>query len=353
MTISLLLLAMRRLYRAIILVAVSYVVIGPGSYSRADSTARQALPKLDVPLVVSQVQVDAPGRSRLVLLRRDGSIKQLTEGLFAARDPDVSFDGTRVLFSAKESAEAAWAIYEMKADGTGRRRVVAADGDCRNPRYLSPLYTLVSEKPWYPVAFVGEGLDGLPGSSNLYSCKLDGSELGRLTFNLGHNSTPFLMPDGRLLFGVRHPGEQRGSIFGINIDGTDYATFLGNQGKVFNRMPTVTTGGLVWLVCRVRPSERRRCAGPLPPFTFAGRFIRIGRSPNLAKGFFTVRRRGLVAQCSYRDDRLRARIPTASSFSIRIHGGFAWSSTIVSITIFRHTRLPLGPSRTGVRVLSA
>ena len=192
--------------------------------------------------------MENPDRSRLALVRRDGSTRFLTEDLFSARDPEVSFDGTRILFSAKETAKDKWAIYEMKADGTGRRRVVAADGECRSPRYLSTLYKLDYKEPWYQIAFVGEGFGGLPSSSNLFSCKLDGSELERLTFNLGHNSTPFLMADGRLLFAVRHPEGRLGSVFGVNIDGTDYATFLGGQGKALNRMPTATTGGLIVFV---------------------------------------------------------------------------------------------------------
>ena len=232
---------------AVILTLVLYFVVGPGTQARADSALRQVLPKITVPLIVCQVDIQDPNRSRLVLVRLDGSVKILCDDLFAARDPEVSFDGTRILFSAKEAADDCWAIYEMRADGTERRRVVASPGDCRNPRYLSTLYTLDSPKPWYEIVFVGEGINKAFGA-DLYSCKLDGSELARLTYNLGRNSTPFLMSDGRLLFGVRHPGESRGSIFGINIDGTDYATFLGEQGLAFNRMPSATTRGLIVFV---------------------------------------------------------------------------------------------------------
>lgn len=239
---------MRALLRFVLLVAV--LGVGPRCEisGKADEVAKRALPDLLVPLVVSQVDSNDWNRSRLVLVRLDGSTKVLCGDLFAARDPEVSFDGTRILFSAKESPTDRWAIYEMLADGTDRRRVVAADGVCRAPRYLSTLYTIVSEKPWYQIVFVGEGIGGTAGGSDLYSCKLDGSELGRLTYNLGRNSTPYLMHDGRLLFGVRHPGEGGGSLFGINIDGTDYATLLGEQGRALNRMPTVTTRGLVVFV---------------------------------------------------------------------------------------------------------
>jgi hydrazine synthase alpha subunit-like protein len=239
---------MRALPQFVILAAALSVGACCQSQAIAEEVARRALPELQVPLVVTQVEPGNVELSRLVLVRLDGSTKVLSGDLFAARDPEISFDGTRILFSARETADARWAIYEMLTDGTGRRQVVAADGDCRTPRYLSTLYTIVSDKPWYQIVFVGEGLGTPAAGSDLYSCKLDGSELGRLTYNLGCNSTPFLMPDGRLLFGVRHPGERGGSLFGINIDGTDYATFLGSQGRAFNRMPSATTRGSVVFV---------------------------------------------------------------------------------------------------------
>jgi hydrazine synthase alpha subunit-like protein len=245
---------MRSFLRYVLLVTVLCASVPCGPQARASEAVKRALPEVQVPLVVTQVEAGNSDRSRLVLVRLDGSTKVLSGDLFAARDPEVSFDGTRILFSAQETAKDRWAIYEMQADGTGRRRVIASDGDCRNPRYLSTLYTIVSDKPWYQIVFVGKGIDGAAGGPDLYSCKLDGSELGRLTYNLGRNSTPFLMPDGRLLFGVQYPGGRGGSIFGLNIDGTDYATFLGEQGQALNRMPSVTNRGLVVFVESDQPT---------------------------------------------------------------------------------------------------
>lgn len=239
---------MRAFLRYVLLVTVLCAGARYDLQARAEDAARRALPEVRVPLVVTQAATDGSDRSRLVLVRIDGSTKALSDDLFAARDPEVSFDGARILFSGKETAEDRWAIYEMLADGSGRRRVIASDGDCRHPRYLSTLYTIVSDKPWYQIVFVGEGINGSVAGANLYSCKLDGSELERLTYNLGRNSAPFLMPDGRVLFGVDHPGKDGGSIFGLNIDGTDYATFLGEQGKALNRMPSATNRGLVVFV---------------------------------------------------------------------------------------------------------
>ena len=49
------------------------------------------------------------------------------------------------------------------------------------------------DRPWHQVAFLRD--DGR--SRDLYSVKLDGSLLRRLTFNLGANYEPVMMPDGR------------------------------------------------------------------------------------------------------------------------------------------------------------
>ncbi len=240
--------AQKTLSRGLKTLVALVVVFAGATWVRAEAESPSTLPEPASPLVVTQVDVARPDHSRLVLVRLDGSTKLLSEGLFAARDPEVSFDGTRILFSARETENDRWAIYEMLADGTNRRLVVRMDADCRNPRYLSTLYTIVSSAPWYQIVFVADGVDTAFGGTDLYSCKLDGSELGRLTYNLGRNSAPYLMPDGRLLFGVQHPGGQDGSLFGINIDGCDYEAFVGDQGRAFQDMPAATTRGLVVFV---------------------------------------------------------------------------------------------------------
>jgi Tol biopolymer transport system component len=72
---------------------------------------------------------------------------------------------------------------------------------------------------------------GLGTATSLFSCKLDGSAVRRLTFNLSSDMDPFIMPDGRLLFaGWQRSRLDRGpagriALFGINIDGADHAAF--------------------------------------------------------------------------------------------------------------------------------
>jgi hypothetical protein len=121
------------------------------------------------------------------------------------------------------------------------------------------LYTIISPKPWYQLTFVGSekvGLNeyGTTLATNLYSCKLDGSAVRRLTFNLSSDMDPFIMPDGRLLFAswqrstLNRGPRGRISLFGINIDGTDYAAFSTEEGMRIKHMPCTTTKDLAVFV---------------------------------------------------------------------------------------------------------
>lgn len=190
--------------------------------------------------------------ARLVLLSPDGATRVLSEGFQSAADPDVSFDGQRILFAAKKSAADNWNIYEMPADGAGGRQITGGMGNCRSPVYQSSLFVLDSDRPWYQVTFVSDAADeeneyGGSASTNLYSVKLDGTSLRRLTFNPSASLDPFQMGDGRILFASwqRHDLERglrgRVALFGVNLDGTDFALFAAEEGLRIKHMPCVTS----------------------------------------------------------------------------------------------------------------
>lgn len=193
--------------------------------------------------------------ARLVKVCPNSSIEELSRDFHSACDPSISFDASHILFAGKKTPDNNWNIYEMEIDGSNVRQITYGTGNYRSPDYQATLYTIVSTEPWYQLTFVGmeNGTSdeyGAGTTTNLYSCKLDGSAVRRLTFNLSDNMDPFIMSDGRLLFASRHrstlnpelPG--RISLFGINIDGADYALFHADKGKPIKRMPCTTTKGL-------------------------------------------------------------------------------------------------------------
>jgi hypothetical protein len=229
-------------------------------------------PHIENPFVVTQIptgsqfeqqQVVAGGMlradfydgARIVMVYPDFSTKVLSHAFHSASDPEISFDALHILFAGKRTSKDNWNIFEMSIDGTNVRQITEGIGNCRSPGYQAMLYTIVSEKPWYQLTFVGlerGALNefGTAAATNLYSCKLDGSALRRLTFNISSDMDPFLMPDGRLLFASwQRSSLNRGlfgriSLFGINVDGTDYAAFCTDEGKCIKHMPCMTIKGL-------------------------------------------------------------------------------------------------------------
>lgn len=195
---------------------------------------------------------------RIVRWDLDGQLRVLTDGFDSACGADVSFDGQRIVFAAKRHANEAWNIWEMHADGSGVRQITREAGNCRSPAYLATLYTLVSTEPSFQIVFVSDAGATLNeyggGATSLYSCRLDGSGLRRLTFNLNDDLDPFLMDDGRILFASwQRIDAQRGFggrvvLSGVNQDGTDYALYCGDQGRRIKHAPCVTADGLVVFV---------------------------------------------------------------------------------------------------------
>jgi hypothetical protein len=244
----------------------------------------------------------------LTLLEPDGSTVDLTPDFAAACDPDVSFDGTKILFAGRKTGGDAWNIWEMELADRSVRQITDGNLDARSPRYLSTFYTITSSEPWYTILFVRD--DGVlnetssAAATSLYTVRLDGTELRRITFHPGNDRTPFLMQDGLVLFAGARSGPELSDdgmrIFGVQTDGIDYALFGATQGRVLQHMPTRTTDGLVVFVegeslpwdggGTLGSVEARRPYHSYRPLTAAGDGFFHSPSP-LADGTLLVSRR--------------------------------------------------------------
>jgi hypothetical protein len=275
-----------------------------------------ARPAFELPMLVTQSKTGEFEEARILWVSPGGSFRVWSEGFYSACDPNVSFDGQRVLFAGKRERTSSWRIWEMGIDGQALRAVSPENLDARSPIHVSTLFTLNSPEPWFTTVFVGGERTlndmGRASASSLYNVKLDGTELRRLTFNPNRDFEPFQMWDGRVLYAAeRHlqePGthDSRIGLFAIHIEGADVEFYGGGLGRPIQRMPCATEGGLVifvepaadardgagQLACieERRPHATYRCLTRNPaelflyPFPWRGNRILVSRRPAHGSG---------------------------------------------------------------------
>ena len=153
------------------------------------------------------------------------------------RDPEVDFDGRRVVFSMRQSPEDSYHIYEMNLDGTGLHQLTrASDVDDLDPLYLPDGGIVFSSTREPKYCMCNRHI-----MANLFRMDGDGAninQIGKSTLFEGHSS---LLPDGRILYDRweyvdRNFGDAQG-LWAVNPDGTGHAVYWGNN--------TASPGGVI------------------------------------------------------------------------------------------------------------
>lgn len=145
------------------------------------------------------------------------------------RDPDVHFDGQRILFSMRRHREDDYHIYEIHADGSGLRQITSGSGlSDIDPIYLPDERILFTSTREPKYCMCNRHIMG-----NLFTMDADGAniqQIGRSTLHEGHAA---LLPDGRILYDRweyvdRNFGDAQG-VWTCNPDGTNHAVYWGNN----------------------------------------------------------------------------------------------------------------------------
>lgn len=140
----------------------------------------------------------------------------LTSEFFAAADPQISFDGARILFAARKTRDSFWQIWEMSTDGSAKRQITACRADCSRPAYLPVgdiVYTVTTEQ------------DGRRKSAVVVSA-IDGSQERVITSGPGNYQLETVLADGRLLVSAAWPllsnaeASNSRSLYTLRPDGT-------------------------------------------------------------------------------------------------------------------------------------
>jgi Hydrazine synthase alpha subunit middle domain len=153
-------------------------------------------------------------------------VLRLTDGFFAAADPQVSFDGTRILFSGQKGQSDRWQLWEMSLDGSSQRQVTHCTEDCLRGAYLA------AEE----IAVTVQETKGTQPLSYLAVVKTEGSGFHRITFGNAPFQLETVLRDGRIvasapwpLVGVEQQGGTR-ILYTLRPDGTALESFRCEHG---------------------------------------------------------------------------------------------------------------------------
>ncbi|MDR2862452.1 MAG: hypothetical protein LBV54_01045 [Puniceicoccales bacterium] len=148
----------------------------------------------------------------------------------SVRDPQVHYNGEKILFSYCPGGSTFFHLYEIGLDPQKipLKQLTFGEFDDIEPSYSATgkiIFVSTRAKRWVncwltPVAI-------------LYGCDLDGKNIHALSGNIEHDNTPWPLPDGRILY-TRWEYVDRSQVhyhhlWTMNPDGTHQMVFYGNM----------------------------------------------------------------------------------------------------------------------------
>jgi len=163
------------------------------------------------------------------------TILESPEGII--RDPELSFEGDKIIFAWRKDKNDYSHIYEINTDGTGLRQLTFAEGITDiDPLYLPDGGIVFSSTREPKYCMCNRHI-----MCNLYRMNADGSnitQIGKSTLFEGHAA---LLHDGRLIYDRweyidRNFGDAQ-ALWTVNPDGTKHSIYYGNN--------TASPGGII------------------------------------------------------------------------------------------------------------
>ncbi|MGH9361013.1 MAG: TolB family protein, partial [Thermoanaerobaculia bacterium] len=159
-----------------------------------------------------QLLVRMPDRSTVILV--DGKLNQAASDLpIDVMEPDVSYDGARVVFSGYIRGENGFRIFEIGADGKGLRQVTRSDRSVDLSRHgtaapslegyddVDPCYLPDGRICFVSTRYPETAPDGRLRATNLFVVNSDGTDLHRITTERFGADTPAVDPvSGRIVY---------------------------------------------------------------------------------------------------------------------------------------------------------
>ncbi|HVN03721.1 MAG TPA: hypothetical protein VMT86_04835 [Bryobacteraceae bacterium] len=144
--------------------------------------------------------------------------RELAPAFFASADPEVSFDGQRVLFAGKQRRGDPWQIWETAVTGGEPHRIAAWTEDAIRPLYL----------PEGRVVYARKLADGY----QLEVLPLAGGQPLRITYAPGNWLPCDVLHDGRVLYEGAHPAADSAAheLYTVYPDGSGVEAYRCDHG---------------------------------------------------------------------------------------------------------------------------
>ncbi len=145
----------------------------------------------------------------------------------SVRDPQVHYDGRKILFSYRPGGSDYFHLYEINVDGTGLRELTTGASDDIEPTWLPDgrmMFCSSRANRWVNCWFTQVAI--------LYACDADGGNLRPVSANIEHDNAPWALADGRIIY-TRWEYVDRSRVsfhhlWTANPDGTGQMVYYGN-----------------------------------------------------------------------------------------------------------------------------
>ena len=185
----------------------------------------------------------------------------ITEGQGDVSGPEASFDGTKIIFSAKKSVTSKWNLWQYDVETYALTPILLnSSHDDIDPAFL-PDGRIVFSSNRQQRSQVIQNLEGSPQVYkqldeyqrepvfNLHVFNPANGSIAQISFNQSHDRNPSVMSNGKILFSRwEHLGDRNQySVYTINPDGTDLAVYYGahSPGEAFLHPREAENGHLI------------------------------------------------------------------------------------------------------------
>ncbi len=186
---------------------------------------------------------------------RTGALKVLLDDpRGGVRDPQVHYDGRRLLCAYRPGGSHTYHLYEINSDGTGLRQLTDGPDDDIEPAYCPDGGIVFGSSRcrryvncWYSRV------------ATLHRCNADGTGVRMLSSNNDHDNTPWLLPDGRVLY-MRWEYVDRSQLhyhhlWTMNPDGTGQTVYYGNANPGISMLDAKPIPGTRRVVAAFSPGH--------------------------------------------------------------------------------------------------